>query len=300
MARWDLRHPANAEGPWFVDTTCIDCDASRQCAPSLVGEVDGQSVFLRQPRTDDERTAAARAMLACPTASIGVRGERPPTEGLFPQLLDGDVYYCGFNSPDSFGANAFFAADPTGSRGGGVLVDSPRFVPRLARRLEALGGVRDVVLTHRDDVADAGRWAARLGARVWIHEADRDAVPFATDILRGDAPSVLRPGLVAIPAPGHTRGSVLYLLENRFLFTGDSLHWSRTRGDLSAFRGACWYSWEAQARSLARLAESGLPFEWVLAGHGDRRRGDPDELRRRLRALVARMERDDGEGEGDW
>ena len=67
--------------------------------------------------------------------------------------------------------------------------------------------------------------------------------------------AVIRPELIAIPVPGHTRGSAAFLLESRFLFSGDSLYWSRRQQDLGAFRDACWYSWEAQADSLERLAE---------------------------------------------
>lgn len=36
MARIDLVHPDNAEGPWFVDTRCIRCDAARHWAPGLI------------------------------------------------------------------------------------------------------------------------------------------------------------------------------------------------------------------------------------------------------------------------
>ena len=50
------------------------------------------------------------------------------------------------------------------------------------------------------------------------------------------------------------------------LFTGDSLSWSFVDNDLNAFRDFCWYSWEEQTRSLARLLD--YDFEWVLAGHG--------------------------------
>jgi glyoxylase-like metal-dependent hydrolase (beta-lactamase superfamily II) len=78
----------------------------------------------------------------------------------------------------------------------------------------------------------------------------------------------ITPLLTAIPVPGHTEGSVVYLFEGRFLFPGDSLYWSRGRRRLSAFRDACWYSWEEQKRSLARLTE--YSFAWVLPGHGNR------------------------------
>ncbi len=283
MAKEQRRHLANAPGPWFVDDSCIDCDTSRQCAPTLFDVVDGQSVVTRQPETEAEILAATRAMLACPTASIGVVGLKPRTAGLFPELIEGGVHYCGYNSPRSFGANSFFAARESGN----LLIDAPRWVPELARRLEELGGIDHVLLTHQDDVADADRYAAHFGARVWIHEADREAAPFATDVLTGSETTSIAKGLLAIPAPGHTRGSVVYLLEQRYLFSGDSLHWSREQADLSAFHEQCWFSWEEQARSLARLLD--YPFEWVLPGHGEKRREGATEMRDRLRALVTRM-----------
>ena len=285
MADPRLRHPANVPGPWFVDTTCIDCDDCRQLAPAVFAESagHGQSTVWRQPASAEDEEAAARALVACPTASIGAQGRTIDADGLFPQEIADGVFYCGFNSEQSFGANAFLAVRPEGN----LLVDSPRFTTPLVREIERRGGLTHVLLTHQDDVADADRYARHFGAEVWIHEADRSAAPFATQIIRGLDAATLRPGLLAIPLPGHTRGSAAFLLESRFLFSGDSLHWSRRRRDLGAFRDACWFSWEAQADSLERLAA--YPFEWVLAGHGDRHRAPPDEMQRRLRALVGRM-----------
>lgn len=287
MANPRRRHPKNVAGPWFVDDTCIDCDASRQCAPDLFGELDGQSVVIRQPSSPDEIAAAARAMLACPTGSIGSGG--PPGEvdldRLFPQELEDGVHYCGYNASSSYGANAFFAVRP----GGNLMIDSPRFVGRLVRALEERGGVALILLTHRDDVADAERFARHFDAEVWIHRADAAAAPFAQH--RFDTRCQIRPGLVALPVPGHTRGSAVFHLEDRFLFTGDSLHYSRTRGELGAFPSVCWYSWEEQTRSLAGLRD--LRFEWVLAGHGDRHRASPEWMRASLDRLVAAMEAGD-------
>ena len=80
---------------------------------------------------------------------------------------------------------------------------------------------------------------------------------------------------------------LVFLLEQTYLFTGDSLAWSHERKDLQAFREACWYSWSELQRSLARLAE--YRFEWVLAGHGGSGRLPAEEMRLRLHALVERM-----------
>lgn len=291
MANRAERHPENVEGAWFVDTTCIDCDAARQCAPTIFGVAeDGKAVVIRQPETAEEVAGATRALLACPTGSIGAEGVELDSSVLPEELEDG-VFYCGFNSRDSFGANSFFVA----REGGNLLVDSPRWTPHLVRDFEERGGIDHVLLTHRDDVADAERYAEHFSARVWIHEQERDAAPFASDVIAGEDPVDVGPALTAIPVPGHTRGSVAFLLEERFLFTGDSLHWSRIEQDLGAFPGACWYSWEAQTRSLERLA--GYRFEWVLAGHGDRQKRPADEMRSRLLALTARMKNDEVTGE---
>lgn len=287
MADIRRKHPANVDGPWFVDDTCIDCDATRQVAPHLIAAMAGGSAFIRQPETDEERHEAMLALLACPVGAVGYRGPRLEMNGVYPQELGEGIYYCGFNSPRSFGANAFFVR----RKDGNFLIDSPRYVPRLAGALEAMGGIAHILLTHRDDVADADRYAERFHARVWIHEADRSAAPYATDIIAGDAPATLAPATTAIPVPGHTRGSVAYLLDDRFLFTGDSLCWSREQDDLTAFRSACWYSWSAQTDSLERLLS--YSFEWVLAGHGDRHRASPEEMRHRLTGLVQRMRLDD-------
>jgi glyoxylase-like metal-dependent hydrolase (beta-lactamase superfamily II) len=100
----------------------------------------------------------------------------------------------------------------------------------------------------------------------------------------------IAPGFVAVPVPGHTKGSVVFLLDDHWLFTGDSLAWSHERDDLVAFRNACWYSWRAQADSLEQLA-SRHRFAAVLPGHGARHVGDADDMHRRLVALVARMRR---------
>ena len=147
-----------------------------------------------------------------------------------------------------------------------------------------------MLLTHRDDVADADRYARRFGARVWIHAADRSAAPWASDIFDGDETSEtsVAPGVVAMPVPGHTRGSVIYLVDETWAFTGDSLAWSLDHDDLTAFRGACWYSWAHQTRSLSAFA---VPPPVRVAAAGPRRPdvATPDEMAARLVDLVDRM-----------
>src|SRR5438045_7949029 len=101
----------------------------------------------------------------------------------------------------------------------------------------------------------------QFGARVWIHREDRSAAPYATDLLEGGSARAIASGVVAVPVPGHTRGSVVYLLDDCVLFAGDSLAWSVREQDLVAFRDACWYSWTELTESLSKL--TAYSFEWL-------------------------------------
>ena len=278
------RNPDSAPGDWYIDTACIDCGASRHVAPDLIVARRGKSVFARQPSAPEERLAAWRAVLVCPTASVrSETKQRRPREEIFPQELTAGVWRCGFNARSSFGAHSYFAARPTGN----LLVDSPRFAAELVKWFEQAGGIAHVLLSHQDDVADAHKYAERFEARVWIHRDDRSAAPYATDLLEGESPRTIAPGLVAIPVPGHTRGSVVYLLDDRVLFSGDSLAWSMKEQDLAAFRDVCWYSWSALTASLTKLAD--YRFEWLLPGHGWPVHLTAEEMKTRLLALVSRM-----------
>ncbi len=275
----------NAPGDFFVDETCIDCDTCRQLAPAVFIEGAGHSFVDVQPQTPAAERAALRALLACPTGSIGTLhpDHARAVKADFPMPVDGGVYYCGFNSPKSFGGNSYFVKRAAGN----WLIDSPRFLPYLVDQFEKLGGVAHIFLTHRDDVADAGKYARHFSARRIIHRLELAAQPCSELVLDGFDPVELTPGFTAIPTPGHTRGHMCLLLENRYLFTGDHLWWSRARRTLNAGRDVCWHSWEQQTRSMAALAA--LEFEWVLPGHGERIRQTADDMKASLDALVKRM-----------
>jgi glyoxylase-like metal-dependent hydrolase (beta-lactamase superfamily II) len=167
------------------------------------------------------------------------------------------------------------------------MVDAPRWTDHVVQAIAQRGGLALILLTHRDDVADAERYAKHFGARVFIHEDDRSAAPYATDLIRGRAPVALGEDLLAIPVPGHTKGSVAFLFEERCLFAGDSLSWDFTTDDLRASKHVCWYSWPEQTKSLRALAEH--RFEWIFAGHGGSFHLPADTMRTRLLALTERM-----------
>jgi glyoxylase-like metal-dependent hydrolase (beta-lactamase superfamily II) len=221
--------------------------------------------------------------VACPTGSIGASDKSGAAKAVreFPWRLEDGLFYCGFNSRKSFGGNSYFLKDA----GGNWLIDSPRFVEHLARRFEEEGGIRRIFLTHRDDVADAERWAERFGAERIIHRLELASQPEAERVIDGFEPVELAPGYLAIPTPGHTRGHMVLLARKRYLFSGDHVWWSRHRGRLTASRDVCWHSWREQVASV-RLLES-YSFEWVLPGHGERAYFPREEMARQVGRLSA-------------
>jgi glyoxylase-like metal-dependent hydrolase (beta-lactamase superfamily II)/ferredoxin len=285
MANVERILPENVPGEFFVDSTCIDCDTCRQLAPQVFGETNDSAYVRQQPLDGESERAALHALVSCPTGSIGTRGPNRAKEVMadFPLRIDGNVYYCGFTSPKSFGGSSYFIQHAAGN----WLVDSPKFLPQLVRRLEASGGLRHIFLTHQDDVADAERYARHFGAERIIHRAELHAQPNAEQVLDGDDAIELAPGFVAILTSGHTAGHLVLLHDERFLFTGDHLAWDRHLQRLTAFRDYCWYSWPRQCESMARLLN--YRFEWVLPGHGERVHLPPDQMRRELAELVQRM-----------
>ena len=289
MASVAARLPQNADGDFYVDNSCIDCDTCRFVAPATFLRSDGveQSYVHQQPRSDDERTRALMALVACPTSSIGT--VEPSDAGAaatqFPEPVEGNIFYCGFASESSFGASSYLISRPDGN----WMVDSPRAAGPLLRRISEFGGVRRMWLTHRDDVADHAKFAKRFGCERAIHRIEAvgglAGVELQLDI---DEPAQLDDELWAIPVPGHTRGSVAYLYGGRYLFTGDHLWWSPRVGALHASKRVCWYNWDEQIRSMERLLD--LAFDWVLPGHGRRYQADSsDTMRGELSALIERM-----------
>ena len=198
----------------------------------------------------------------------------------FPMELAPGVCFCGFNSHKSFGGNSYFVEHPDGN----WLIDSPRYVEPLAGEFRKRGGIRYIFLTHRDDVAEASKWAARFHAIRIIHRLELAAQPGAERVIEGFHPVELAAGFLAIPTPGHTRGHCALLYRDQFLFSGDHIWWSRVRGRLTASREVCWHSWREQVASVALL--NGYSFEWVLPGHGERVRFPRSEMRRQVERLI--------------
>lgn len=288
MANLARRLPENIGGDFFVDDTCIDCDACRQIAPTIFRDHGDQSSVFHQPETEEETRLALMSLVACPTGSIGATQKHNARIGIdaFPTRISENVYFCGFTSESSFGAWSYLIVRPE-SEGGNVLVDSPRFSRSLVKKIAAMGGVRAIFLTHRDDVADHAAFAEKFGAARIMHAEDGAARHGIERIIEGDGAVHLDDDLIVIPVPGHTRGHIVLLHKNKFLFTGDHLAWSPSKETLTAFRSVCWYSWPEQTRSMEKLLD--YDFEWVLPGHGRIHQDTRDSMRSHLRHCIEWM-----------
>lgn len=287
MAHLSQRRPENVEGDFYVDASCIDCDTCRWMAPEVFVAVGDQSAVQHQPVTPMERLRAMQALLSCPTASIGTVAKPhdiKQVQASIPIPVIESVYHCGYHAEDSFGAASYLIQRPDGN----VLVDSPRFAPPLVQRLEAMGGIRYLYLTHRDDVADHQKFHDHFGCDRILHTDDISRGTASVELqLTGQAPVRLAPDLLIIPVPGHTQGHTVLLYQN-VLFTGDHLAWSPELHHLIAFRRACWYSWPHLIQSMQRLTE--YSFEWVLPGHGQRYHADASTMHKQLQMCLRWME----------
>lgn len=208
------------------------------------------------------------------------------------------------------GANVYLLVRPEGL----VLVDTglPGNAGPVLDYLRALGhgphDVAAVLLTHAhlDHAGSAAALRERTRARVALHCGDtvgRDGARLVRPVLDGTAGAVslllsrlsrypaspvdmlvedgreVVPGVVALHTPGHTPGSVCYLVPERgLLLTGDMIlnngdHLSRPL----PYGGADVAQYEA---SLRRLASLGV--ERALFGHGPPLREGAGEAIRRL------------------
>ncbi|XP_020113125.1 uncharacterized protein LOC109727412 isoform X2 [Ananas comosus] len=231
------RRPQNADGEFFVDHRCIDCDTCRWMAPEVFARVDGKSAVTKQPSSEDEMIKALQG-----------------------------VYHCGYHSEKSYGATSYLITHPEGN----ILVDCPRYKEKLVRNIEMLGGARYMFLTHKDDVGDHEKWSKRLKCERILHSGDVEASTADVEMkLHGEGPWSIGNDFELVHTPGHTKGSVcLYYKPLKVLFTGDHLAKSEESDDLVIFPIYNRHSVSLQLDSVKKLIN--LNFEWILPGHGRR------------------------------
>lgn len=76
MADASNKYKINADGAYYVDEQCIDCDLCRETAPANFERNDdgGHSYVSKQPVNDAEKALCEDAMQACPVEAIGNDG----------------------------------------------------------------------------------------------------------------------------------------------------------------------------------------------------------------------------------
>lgn len=287
MANLKHSRAENIPGNFFVDNTCIDCGTCYWIAPETFHEAGGQSAVYHQPQTNLE--ASYRALFSCPTNSIGVEHKDEVFKNVldnFPYEMAPGIYHTGFHAENSFGAASFFIKNESGN----ILIDSPRYLKKLSDRIIDLGGVKYQLLTHKDDVADTDQYFNDFKSERYIHQDDSNSrTKLYEHFFEGDKDIQLTPDLLVIPVPGHTKGSVCFLYQEKYLFTGDHLAFSTKLDHLYAFKGACWYDFKIQIKSMEKLLN--YDFEYVLPGHDAPYQGSREQMKMSLKKCIEWMKK---------
>jgi ferredoxin len=77
MADPHRKVPENAQGRYFVDASCIDCDTCRCISPVHFRRCNenGYSYIFQQPVTPEENESIEEAVDCCPVDAIGKVGD---------------------------------------------------------------------------------------------------------------------------------------------------------------------------------------------------------------------------------
>jgi glyoxylase-like metal-dependent hydrolase (beta-lactamase superfamily II) len=142
-------------------------------------------------------------------------------------------------------------------------------------------GVADTHI-HADYVSGAVSLAQRFGVPYYLHPADAvypyDGTPGAidfTEIGEGSAIDLAGTRIDVMHTPGHTEGSVTFLIENRVALTGDFLFVeSIGRPDLGG-KEEEWAGqlWESMARAIRSWSDGVAVYPAHYASEGERRMG---------------------------
>jgi len=152
-----------------------------------------------------------------------------------------------------------------GSNGDAIVIDAS-LDPHVYHRVADQHGwrIRTVLETHvhADHLSRARALAAHTGARLCLPATDRVSFEYAT-LNDGDIVRMGSAGLRALHTPGHAPESTCYLLDERALFTGDTLFLAAVgRPDLEATAEQAERRAHVLHASLQRLVA--LPPETVV------------------------------------
>lgn len=117
---------------------------------------------------------------------------------------------------------------------------------------------------HIDHVGANGEIKKETGAKVLIHNQEREFISFKADwfLKDGDIIKVKDFVLEVIHTPGHTPGSIC-LLGKDFIFTGDTIF--RDGYGRTDLKGGSWQKLDQSLKKLKRVLRPGMK---VYPGHG--------------------------------
>ncbi|CAM9876277.1 unnamed protein product [Scytosiphon promiscuus] len=135
------------------------------------------AVVASQPKSEEERMKAFQAMLACPAGSIRVmRPDRQVIEAMktFPLAVDEErlpgVYQLAPTTRESMGNTPYLIVRPGK---GNIMIDVPRYLTKTAEQVAALGDVKYMIVTARDNAYGHERWKERFPDMIRIlHRLD--------------------------------------------------------------------------------------------------------------------------------
>lgn len=171
------------------------------------------------------------------------------------------------------------------SDGEAIVVDPPLKFDAYLDALEESGatlvGVADTHV-HADYVSGAPALSQRFGVPYYLHPADAvypyDGTPGKIGfrpVADGDTVEFGHTALRVMHTPGHTEGSVTYLVENRLALTGDFLFVeSIGRPDLGG-KEEEWAGqlWDSMARAIRKFEDGLAIYPAHYAGESERRMG---------------------------
>ncbi|CAB1099594.1 unnamed protein product [Ectocarpus sp. CCAP 1310/34] len=172
-----MRKRRNSSGDFFVDESCVDCDICCWMDPRTFKRSGLGAVVASQPKTEEDRMRAFQAMLACPAGSIRVmRGDRQVIKALesFPLPVDEErlpgIYQLGPTTRESMGNTPYLIVRPGK---GNIMIDVPRYLEQTADQVAALGDVKYMIVTARDNADGHERWKKKFPGMIRIlHRLD--------------------------------------------------------------------------------------------------------------------------------
>jgi len=149
-----------------------------------------------------------------------------------------------------------------------AIIDPGAEAQKILNELSVIDGKLKYIINthyHPDHVSENIKIRKETGAKILIHEAEKNFIDFQADIYlkENDEIKIGDTILRVILTPGHTKGSICLLGDN-FIFTGDTLFkdgYGRTD-----FEGGSQKELEESLKKLSKIMKLGMT---VYPGHGE-------------------------------